>query len=178
MIKHLIAPCTHFVINHIIMNIPSRTLRRISLNYYLGSMKSGCCIQRGVRFLNGRKVHLGSRVILNWGTILDGRHYSIIINDNVSIGPCATVLTLGHDPHSLDFANKGGPVTIGKRAWVAYGALILPGIEIGEGAVVGAGAVVSRDVAPYTIVAGNPAREIGKRPKALTYELDYHPWLS
>ena len=91
------------------------------------------------------------------------------------MGPEATILTLGHDPRSPQFTDKGGRVTIGSRAWIGYRALILPGIKIGEGAVVGAGAVVTHDVEPYTIVAGNPAKPIGVRPRDLHYTLDYRP---
>ena len=68
-------------------------------------------------------------------------------------------------------------MTIGDRVWIAYRAVILPGVTIGEGAIVAAGAVVSRDVAPWTIVAGNPAREVGTRRRDLDYRLDYNPWL-
>ncbi len=68
-------------------------------------------------------------------------------------------------------------MTIGDRVWIAYRAVILPGVTIGEGAVVAAGAVVSRDVAPYTIVAGNPAQPVGTRSRDLDYRLDYSPWL-
>jgi acetyltransferase-like isoleucine patch superfamily enzyme len=54
---------------------------------------------------------------------------------------------------------------------------VLPGVKIGEGAVVGAGAVVTKDVAPHSIVAGNPARVIGERPRDLAYRLDHRPFL-
>jgi maltose O-acetyltransferase len=66
---------------------------------------------------------------------------------------------------------------VGDRAWIGYRAIVLPGVSIGEGAVVGAGAVVSRDVPPFTIVAGNPARPIGERSRVLTYQLEYRPFL-
>jgi maltose O-acetyltransferase len=95
----------------------------------------------------------------------------------VSIGPEASILTLGHDPQSPDFADRGGAVTIGDRAWIGFRALVLPGVTIGEGAVIAAGAVVTKDVPPYTIVGGNPAREIGQRTDQLEYRLAYRPWL-
>jgi maltose O-acetyltransferase len=76
------------------------------------------------------------------------------------------------------FADRGGAVTIGDRVWIGYRAIILPGIEIGEGAVVGAGAVVTKDVPPFTIVAGNPAVKIGDRPRDLDYTLDFRPFLT
>ncbi len=76
-----------------------------------------------------------------------------------------------------DMADRGGDVIIGDRVWIGYGALILPGVKLGEGAVVGAGAVVTKDVEPFTIVAGNPARKIGERTKELRYRLNYDPGL-
>jgi acetyltransferase-like isoleucine patch superfamily enzyme len=64
---------------------------------------------------------------------------------------------------------------IGNRVWIGYGAIILPGLTIGEGAVVGAGAVVTKDVEPFAIVGGNPARKIGERARELNYRLDFNP---
>ena len=66
---------------------------------------------------------------------------------------------------------------VGNRAWIAYRAIILPGVTIGEGAVVGAGAVVNRDVPPFTIVAGSPARPVGERSRDLNYTLSFDPFL-
>ncbi len=123
------------------------------------------------------KIHIGSNSVINWGTILDGRKYRVDIGENVSIGPCATILTLGHDPQSEQFSDRGGPVYVEDRAWIAFGAIVLPNVRIGTGAVVGAGAVVTRDVDPFSIVAGNPARIIGERNNKITYKLNYHPWL-
>jgi maltose O-acetyltransferase len=131
----------------------------------------------GCRFLNGRKVHLGDRNVINFGCLFDGRHYQIKTGNDVSIGPEASILTLGHDPQSAEFADRGGDVIIGDRVWIAYRAIILPGVTLGDGVVVGAGAVVSRSIDPYCIVAGNPARVIGERSQDLTYELNYFPWL-
>jgi acetyltransferase-like isoleucine patch superfamily enzyme len=71
----------------------------------------------------------------------------------------------------------GGPVEIGPRAWIAYQAIVLPGLRIGEGAVVAAGSVVSRDVEPFAIVAGSPARKVGERNPDLRYHLSFDPSL-
>ena len=155
----------------------------------------------GCRFLNGRKVFLGERNVINFGCLFDGRKFTIQTGKNVSIGPEATILTLGHDPRSVTFEDRGGDVVIGDRAWIGYRAIVLPGVCIGEGAVIGAGAVVAKDVEAYAIVVGNPAKMIGERvPKphgarttgpqddggqdegnssgrGFEYELDYRPWL-
>lgn len=65
---------------------------------------------------------------------------------------------------------RAHPVTIGHDVWIGHGAVILPGRAIGTGAVIGAGSIVTRDVAPYTIVAGNPARMIRRRFEETTAE--------
>jgi maltose O-acetyltransferase len=135
-------------------------------------------MQTGCRFLNGRKVFLGLRNVINFGCLFDGRLYRIQTGSDVSIGPEATILTLGHDPQDPDFANKGGDVIIGDRVWIAYRVTILPGVRIGEGAVVAAGAVVTSDVEPFTIVAGVPARKVGDRTRNLRYNLEYKPFLN
>ncbi|MCA9235136.1 MAG: acyltransferase [Planctomycetales bacterium] len=129
------------------------------------------------RFLNARKVFLGRNCVVNFGSLLDGRKHAIRIGDNVSIGPEAAVLTLGHDPQSKDFADRGGEVVIGDRAWVGFRAIVMPGVTVGEGAVVAAGAVVTKDVPPFTIVAGVPAKRIGTRNPDIDYSLEYRPWL-
>ena len=165
-------------LNSVVCRLPSRTIRHTFLKCYLLRFGKGTGVQLGCRFLNGRKVSLGNRNVINFGCLLDGRKYRIVTGDNVSIGPDATILTLGHDPQSPTFDDRGGDVTIGNRVWIGYRAVIMPGVSIGEGAVVAAGAVVTKDVEPFTIVAGVPARPIGTRKEELTYELNYHPFLT
>lgn len=163
--------------NNLISHFPSRSLRMFYLRLYLADFGKGTNVQMGCRFLNGRKVHLGDRNVINFGNLFDGRRHHIRIGDDVSIGPEACILTLGHEPESKDFSDKGGDVVIGDKVWIACRAVVLPGVEIGEGAVVGAGSVVSQDVEPYTVVAGNPAKFVKPRPRSLKYALDYKPWL-
>ena len=163
--------------NDLFGRIPSRTLPHLFLRFWLRGLAPGAGVQMRCRFLNGRKVTLGSRTVINFGCQLDGRHYPIVTGSDVSIGPEASILSLGHDPQSGDFATKGGPVTIADHAWIGYRAIVMPGVTIGEGAVVAAGAVVTSDVAPYSIVGGNPARVIGVRSAELNYRLSFKPWL-
>lgn len=163
--------------NHIVSPLPSRHLRNAILHFWLGNKGSHTNIQMNCRFLNARKVHFGARNVINFGCLFDGRRYAIRTGNDVSIGPEASILTLGHDPQSPGFTDKGGDVIIGDRVWIGYRALILPGVEIGEGAVVAAGAVVTKSVPPYTIVGGNPAQKIGDRTPHLSYNLGYAPFL-
>jgi maltose O-acetyltransferase len=175
--KIIIGSILSYTYNHVLSNLPSRNIRHAYLRVYLGSIGKDTGIQMGCKFLHGRKVYLGDRNVINFGCLFDGRHYPIKTGSDLSIGPEATILTLGHDPQSPDFADKGGEVIIGDRVWIGYRATILPNVKIGDGAVVGAGAVVTKNVEPYTIVAGNPAQAIGRRDSNLTYQLNYHPWL-
>jgi len=160
-----------YAYNHWIGRVPIASIRHAFLRSYLGNWGPGCDVAIGCRFLNGRKVHLGARNYVNSGCLFDGRRFQIRTANDVSIGPEAAILTLGHDPQSQTFADEGGDVEIGCRAWIAFRALILPGVRIGEGAVVAAGAVVTRNVPDYAIVAGSPARQVGERSPNLIYRL-------
>jgi acetyltransferase-like isoleucine patch superfamily enzyme len=166
-----------YAYNHWLTHFPSVWLRKMYLQNWLSGFGSGTSVQMNCRFLNGRKVHFGERNVINFGCLFDGRKFAIRTGADVSIGPEATILTLGHDPQSPDFADRGGDVLIGDRAWIAYRAVILPGVTIGEGAIVGAGAVVTKSVEPFAIVAGNPARKVGERQPDLKYHLNFAPFL-
>jgi len=167
-----------FIYNAFVSWIPSRKIRHTYLRLWMGSFGAGAGVQRGCQVLNGRKVHLGDRAIINFGCLFDGRIYEIRIGNDVSIGPEAAILTLGHDPQSPDFSDRGGAVVIGDRVWIGYRAIVLPGVEIGEGAVIGAGSVVTRNVPAFAIMAGSPAKVIGERRRDLNYHLNYRPWLA
>lgn len=87
------------------------------------------------------------------------------IGDRVSIAPGVIILLSSHSNYSSTWkhiAQKGDFVVIGNDVWIGAGAIILNGVTIGDGAVIGCGSVVIRDVAPHTIVAGNPAKPINK----------------
>jgi acetyltransferase-like isoleucine patch superfamily enzyme len=163
--------------NHVISVFPFHFLRLWYLKAYLGGIGEGSHVQMSCRFLNGRKVSLGERNVINFGCLFDGRKFHIKMGDDVSMGPEAAILTLGHDPQSVSFTDKGGDVTIEDQVWIGFRAIILPGVTVGKGAVVAAGAVVTKFVEPYSIVAGVPARKIGDRNKNLGYRLKYKPFL-
>jgi maltose O-acetyltransferase len=108
----------------------------------------------------GYNISLGSGVFLNFGcVILDV--VKVEIGEFTQIGPCVQILTADHprDPElrarMLEF---GRPVVIGANVWVGGGAIILPGVTVGDHALIGAGSVVTRDVPPHRAAVGNPAR--------------------
>lgn len=128
-------------------------------------------------WIRGNRIRIGDNCVINSHVMLDGRGDSLTIGNNVDVAPFVQIWTREHDPRSPTHAGQGGPVVIEDHAWIASGAIILPGITIGKGAVVGAGAVVTKNVASWTIVGGNPARVIGQRPAVIDYKLRYNPWL-
>lgn len=106
------------------------------------------------------------------GRIEIALHDKVVINNYVCINDGAKLLSASHDVSDPLWSHKKKPIEIGDYAWIATNAIILPGVRIGKGAVVGAGAVVSKNVCDYAIVTGNPAKEINKQR---TKELNYSP---
>jgi len=102
----------------------------------------------------------------------DGRP-GLTIGSSVNLGSHVTSWTRQHHIVAPDFAEVGGPVTAGAYAYLGSGCTVLPCARIGEGAVVGAGSVVTRDVPLYSLVAGSPARFIRERSGYLDYKLAY-----
>jgi putative colanic acid biosynthesis acetyltransferase WcaF len=87
----------------------------------------------------------------------------IIVGDHAIVSPGAFLCTAGHDIEDPHFQTVAAPITIGARAWVASEAFVGPGVTIGEGAVLGARGCAFRDLEPWTVYAGNPARELKRR---------------
>ena len=111
-------------------------------------------------------VKIGSDIYIGRGVRIFAysEEHSVTISDHVLIGPDVLLTVLGHDHSTKDLPNQYGRIFIGENVWIGARAVICPGVEVGHGAVVGAGAVVTKDVPPDTIVAGVPARPIGQRP--------------
>lgn len=176
-VKTLLSGCAFYAYNALITHLPGYALRKLYLTGILRMrIGKGSAIHMGC-FVTGRHIVIGDHTVINRKCHLDGR-VGLTIGRNVSISPECGILSLDHDPQSPDFATVPGPVVIGDYAWIGARALILPGTELGEGAVVGAGAVVTRSCAPYDIVAGVPARKVGERKRGLRYTLDYRPWFN
>ncbi len=118
---------------------------------------------------------MASRCVINPECSIDARGGRVMIGNDTDIGMQTNIWTLEHDPHDPQHGTKGGDVIIEDHVWIASRVTILPGVTIGRGAVIACGSVVTRDVVAETIIAGIPAKPIGKRNNPLEYRLEYHP---
>jgi len=169
-----------YLTNHVIARVPVYALRHAWYRRVLGMrIGAGSALLmdlyiyirgRGGRPGSGDEdaarhgITIGRRSVINHQCCLDGRG-GLIIGDNVDISPGVWILTDSHDMHDPLFPEVLAPVKVCNHVWIGSRALILPGVTVGEGAVVAAGAVVTCDVEPYTVVAGVPARPIGTRTR-------------
>lgn len=136
--------------------------RSLLLKRLLGSVGHGAIIEPPFHCTYGGNTHLGDHVYLNFScVILDNN--AVRIGHHVMIGPAVQIYTAAH-PMEAETRIRGlevaKPITIEDEVWIGGGAILLPGVTVGRAAVVGAGAVVTRDVPPRVVVAGNPARVI------------------
>ena len=114
----------------------------------------------------GTNIRLGNGVFLNFNCVLLDV-LPIIVGDRTQIGPAVQIYTADHPRDVVLRAaglEGGRPVTIGADVWIGGGAILLPGVHIGDGAILGAGSVVTRDVPAGATVAGNPARSLPQHP--------------
>ena len=107
----------------------------------------------------GNRVKFGKGVFINHSAILSASG-GIEFEDGVSIAPGVRIATINHDFNQRHSIYSYGKVTIKKNAWIGMNVTIVPGVTIGEYAVVAAGAVVTKDVPPYAVVGGVPAKVI------------------
>ena len=173
--KAFLVGLAFYLANNWVAYWPSFRLRHWFYRHIMGySLGRDSSIHMGV-FVTGRNIHIGDNVVINRRVYLDGR-IGVIIRNNVSISPEVYLVSMEHDPNDPSFSTRGGQIVIEDNAWIGARALILPGVNVGEGAVVAACAVVTKDVEPYTIVAGVPARPIGQRSRKIEYRCRYFPW--
>lgn len=142
---------------------PTHTEERDAmLEKILGKKGTNCCIRSPFQCDYGYNISVGDNFFANYNFIvLDGG--KVTIGNNVFIAPNVGLHTAGH-PLDSKRRNEGleyaGPITIEDDVWIGAGVQVCPGVTIGHGAVVAAGAVVTKDVAPDTVVAGVPARPV------------------
>lgn len=171
--KRLWLDCRLFLANEIIGHVPSHLFRLWCYRRLMRArIGSGTSIFMSARFDTIGGLIIGDNSVINRQCRLDTRG-GLTIGANVSISENVIILTASHDIYARDFAGTQSPVVIGDYVFIATRAMILPGVTIGHGAVVAAGAVVTKSVSDYEVVAGIPARQIGSRRSDLEYSVFY-----
>ena len=150
----------------IVGHIPSHYFRRFCYRICGVKIGKGSAIHMNTVFYYPPNIKIGEDSIIGERTVLDGRD-KLIIGNHVDIASEVMIYNSEHNVNESDFADVEkvvkSPVTIEDYVFIGPRAIILPGVTIKRGAVVGAGAVVTRDVEEFKIVGGVPAKEIGER---------------
>ena len=132
------------------------------LRALLGALGAGAWVEAPFHCDYGAQISLGARVFVNMCCVfLDAA--PVTVGDDAQIGPGVQLLTSDHPRDGAERARgleSARPIRIGARAWLGGGVIVLPGVEIGEDAVIGAGSVVTQSVAAGVVAAGNPCRVI------------------
>lgn len=147
---------------HLLVNFPSHSLRRILLHLGGAKIGRGSSIHMGISFFSLKQIMIGQDSVIGRNAFLDGRA-PIHIGSHVDIASDVMIYTSEHDINSEDFHAVLGSVEIGDYVFIGPRAIILPGVKIGRGAVIAAGAVVTKNVEDFKIVGGVPAEIIGER---------------
>ena len=155
---------------------PSESQKREQiLKNLLAEIGENCYIEPPLHANWGKYTHFGNNVYANFNLTLVA-DTDIFVGDNVMFGPNVIIATAGHpvDPPLREkVAQFNIPVRIGKNVWIGAGAIVLPGVTIGDHSVIGAGSVVTKDIPPNVVAVGNPCRvlrEINDRDKEYYYK--------
>ena len=161
-ILHVLLDFELMILALITVLIPFHSIRNLFLR--LAGVKIGkhSFIHMGVRFFYPPGVKIGQGTVIGDHCFLDGRA-PLKIGSHVDIASQVLIYNSEHDINSEDFDPIYGEVEIGDYVFIGPRATILPGVKIGKGAIVAAGAVVTKDVPDFAIVGGVPAQVIGER---------------
>ncbi|HAV14968.1 MAG TPA: acyltransferase [Candidatus Pacebacteria bacterium] len=155
---------------YIVGAMPSHVVRRFFYRMSGVQIGKGSTIHMFARFYDPTHVRIGEGTLIGDQVVLDGRA-SLTIGNHVDVGTGVMFFNAEHDLRTDDFRPIEEPIEVGDYVFIGPRAIILPGVKIGKGAVVAAGAVVTKDVLAMSIVGGVPAKEIGKRSGELKYRL-------
>ena len=174
MLRVILSEFKLYICNEWVCKVPNLLFRKW---FYKRLMKfsigKGSSVFMHCRFDSPKHLVIGKDSVVNARCRLDTRG-GIKIGQNVSLSEEVIILTAHHNLHSPFFEGVTKPVVIEDYVWVGTRATILSGVTIGYGAIVAAGSVVTRDVKPFSVVGGVPAKEIGERPELMQYSQSYH----
>ena len=161
--KFVLGPLTNSILPSLPWYVRRFAMRKLGMKIGKGTYVDSRCY-----IMNLNKLFIGKDSHINRMVTLDARG-GLTIGNSVSVSHGVMLMTGSHDVQSRHFPVKFYPIEIGDYVWIGCGATVLQNVKIGKGAVVSAGAVVTKDVPPYAIVGGVPARGIGHRNEDLEY---------
>jgi len=132
-------------------------------------------VEQGANFYTGWEIDIGDGSSLGIGCMVP---YNLKVGKDVMMGPYVVIIGDSHQFDNLDIPmrlqgmREYPPVKIEDDVWIGTRAIILPGVRIGKGAIIGAGAVITKDIPPYAVCVGNPARIIRYRDGSSTQKLE------
>ncbi len=164
-------PTKDYLCNYVINQIPFHGIRMQHYRRIGIKIGAGSTIFMSSYMHEATNITIGASTVINQHCDLDGRG-GLKIGSNVNISSHVVIVAGSHDVQDGEsFFGYAKPITIEDYVWLCTRCTILAGVTVGRGAVVAAGAVVTRSIAPYTIVAGIPAVKIGERSQDLRYSL-------
>lgn len=176
--RYLLRNLLLFGANRVVGPLPGHAMRLAYYRHALGwEIGEGTSIHHGLKIFGGRgRVRIGSRSTLQMDCLIVGAGMDDLwIGDDVAVAYRTKLLLGSHDVFSPDFAGITGPIVLEDHVFVGTDATILLGVTLGEGTVVTAGSVVTKSTPPFSIVRGNPAQVVGRRPRNLRYSAE-HFW--
>jgi len=160
--------------NRVLTHVPLNSLHVAALRYLGAVIGPNTFIFGGSEFLSPSKLSIAGNVHIGRYCQIDARGGITIGHDTVIASHCL-LITADHDPDDPNFPGRLAPITIADHVWIASRAVIIKGVSIDQGAVVAAGAVVTKSVPAWTKVAGVPAQVIGKRNNSQRYRIPDGP---
>ena len=160
--------------SNLFFSIPIRYIRTLYLRLFIKEMGKDVYIAKHIDIRRPCNIIVGDHVVINKKVLLDGRG-GLTIGNNVDIAQESCIWTRHHDYNDDYHKGVSAPVSIDDYAWICTRSIILPGCYIGKGAIIAAGAVVTKDVESMSVVGGIPAKLITIRKSKLLYILHHSP---
>lgn len=171
--KRIVVESSLYLANCVINRVPHHRFRLFYYRHFLNfEIGRGSFVFMETCFDARHRFVMGDNSVINQKCRIDTRG-GVSIGKNVSISAEVCILTADHDLQCANFSGREHPVAIEDYVFVGTRAMILPGVTLGKGCAVAAGAIVTRSVPPFTIVAGIPAKPIGTRSTTLDYTIYY-----
>lgn len=162
--------------NVFINKLPSRHLRKWFYKAMGASIGKHTVLCRRVEVLLPKGLSVADNVAVGWFAELDARG-GIFVNHDTNISSHVKLITGSHDVDDPEYTAYFRSINIGHHCWLGTGAIVLQGVTVGDGAVVAAGAVVTKDIPSYEVWGGVPAKFIRKRENVDSYHIEGAPLL-